>query len=179
MATNDGKDVYRAMVYSVREKRDALGPDSPLGEAVTNELLQRVEERIEQTEVQDLTYGYWPFVFGLFDSLSEQRLNALDTALRLVLDKSDSSKKKELLSFLSARERDKTGPWYGGLFDVWAKSTAIKAWTGLPPVRRAISIASSKCLVASSSRSRRRVSQASPQLNGPSMTMKRIPPVTR
>ncbi|QDU98802.1 hypothetical protein [Lignipirellula cremea] len=130
MTQTDGKDFYRQMVASVRAKLAGLDQHSPLVESLTSEVLQRLDNRIEQTPVEHLTYGYWPPILGLVDTLSITQLQALDADLSLVLNNSEPIKRKELVSFLPPREHDKTGPWYGGLFDIWAKSTAIK--TGLP-----------------------------------------------
>ena len=130
MTVTDGMDVYRQMVESVRAKRAGLDQDSPLVEAIPDGILQRLDDYIEQTPLDELTHRYRPPIFDLVYMLSSERLNDLHADLRLVLDNSDLGKRKELVSFLLARESDKIGPWYGGLFDIWAKSTAIK--TGFP-----------------------------------------------
>ena len=127
MCHADKRDVYRKRVADVRKKRDALTPESQVRKALTDEVLNRTTVFIEQAEITDLLYAYRPPVFGLVARLETPALSELDADIDLVVQSSTPQKQKELTHFLEAGPKEKVGPWYGGLFDIWAKATALKS----------------------------------------------------
>lgn len=130
MSEPDGKDCYREMVASVREKRDQLPPNGFLRGALPDSLLDSVLQHIESNELKDLRYGYWPPALGIVDYYPVNVLKLFEADIAQVVQASGARMEKQLPQFLQAGPRDKLGPWYGGLFDVWAKTTALKS--GLP-----------------------------------------------
>jgi len=127
MCAKRDKERYYRMVESVRRKRDTLPANSPIRMLLNDEFLQGVINRIEQTEATNLFYAYWPPVLGLIYYHSVEAINRLNSDLEVVLDASDQNKRADVLQFLNARSGKDFGVWYGKLFDLWAKATALKS----------------------------------------------------
>src|SRR5437879_1100982 len=117
---DNGKQCYLEMLERVREKRSALGAVSQVGEALSDNVLRTVHQKIENTNRRDLLYSYWPPVLGLVDSREISVLAQLDRDIELVLANSPKpGQKLAVTQFMRTGAGEKHGHWYGGFFDLW------------------------------------------------------------
>ncbi|MEI8374898.1 MAG: hypothetical protein WCJ35_18905 [Planctomycetota bacterium] len=127
MSTGDGKDIYREMVTTVRQRLTALPVSSPLRLAFPASILDDAARRIEQAKAADLEYGPWAPPFSVLSEIPEAAVAELDEDLILVLGNAKSNKVKDVAQFLGTPAGRKVAEWYGGLFDLWARARALKA----------------------------------------------------
>jgi len=122
------RDYHLAELERATQVRTLLGPGSHVGHALTNDVLDSVKRRIESSSESDLTYEFWPFIYCFVLSRSTDAIVEFDADAGLVISRTPASRRNSVTSFLST-SGPRTGVWYGGLFEVWAKATFLKAGT--------------------------------------------------
>lgn len=127
MTATEEKAYYFNQVTESRLKRDQLPLDSPLRFALSDDLLAQVEDNIRIEDEVDLRYGKLPPIYGFFSFHPIHAIKNLDAELQLVIQSSNPGKAKEILQFLNTSSNKRLGDWYGGLFDLWAKATAVRS----------------------------------------------------
>ena len=127
MSTGDGKDIYRGMVATVRQRLAALPASSPLRVVLPQSILEATARRIELAAAADLEHGPWPPGFIVLSEIPEAAVAELDSDLTLVLQRTKAGKAKDVTQFLGTAAGRRAAEWYGGLFDVWARARALKA----------------------------------------------------
>jgi hypothetical protein len=126
VTTTDDKDYFRDEVATARQVRDGLPVGSHLRAAVTDEILNDCAQRIDNLSVEELNYAYSPPAYGFICSRGPDRIAELDSDIDLVLSHTDERQRTSVTQFLRTQSRQRSGDWYGGLFDVWAKATLLK-----------------------------------------------------
>jgi len=124
VAELEDKQFYFEELASVRSKWNQLPKDSLVRHSLSDDVFQQIEEKIRQKTTQDLTYDFWPPVYGLLSLYSADVIAELDADLTMVAQRLGSGKVSGLMQFLKTKEGKRHGDWYGGLFDVWSKATA-------------------------------------------------------
>lgn len=138
MDENEEKQVYFEELASVRAKRDKLPGDSLVREALSDEVLQLVYQKILEAAPDQLLYDFWPLLYGFFCLKSDEDIAALDADLMHVVQYVTPGNVSGITQFLNTKDRARQGDWYGGLFDLWTKATASRtgkqfAFDGLLP----------------------------------------------
>ncbi|ADB15276.1 hypothetical protein Psta_0589 [Pirellula staleyi DSM 6068] len=133
-----GKEYYVKQLATVKEKRSQLGSDSPISNALTDELLDGIANFINATPLHEISYSRWPLTYSYCCALSINQLREFNDDICLVLSKCKSkSDRKRLVGFLSHRadkdeDKDNTlGVWFGEHFDIWTKANAIRSGLGV------------------------------------------------
>ena len=125
--TKDARDFHRQDLKLVRERRDSLAQSSHVRQAMTDDLLNQLHQKIEGTaDVADLNYSYWPCIFGFLTRATDEAITDLDGDLDLVISHTAPSRASAVTRFLQTRDTDHDSRWYGGLFEVFAKATLFR-----------------------------------------------------
>lgn len=126
MEPNEDKRMYFEELDAVRAKRDRLPNDSLIRQALNDDVLQQVDQNIRHAAAVDLTYAFWPPLYGFCCLKTDEAIAALDHDIRLVAQRAGTSTIPAIIQFMKTKEGDRQGQWYGGLFDLWSKATAAK-----------------------------------------------------
>lgn len=124
MVDHEDKTVYFDELAAVRSKRDQLPEGSLVRLALSEDVLQQIEQKLRQRAPTDLLYDFWPPLYGLFCLRDSNAIAELDADLTTVARRLSSGKVPSLMQFLKTKEGKRHGDWYGGLFDLWSKATA-------------------------------------------------------
>jgi hypothetical protein len=127
MTEDDGKDIYREMLATTRQRLAALSASSPLRLAVPESIIEETARRIELADAADLEHGPWPPAVTVLSEISDAAVAELDDELALVLAHTKPSKAKDVTQFLGTAMGQRVAEWYGGLFDVWARTQVLRA----------------------------------------------------
>lgn len=127
MLSMDDKTYYYDMLRSVRTKRISMPVGSHVRHALSEDMLATVERHFAETVPADLRFGYLPPVLGLIQSRTDEELARLDEDIDLVLAATEKQRHQQVVQFLQSGAHDQPGLWYGGLFDIWAKATALRS----------------------------------------------------
>jgi hypothetical protein len=122
---SETRDYHRSELDDARKKRSQLGAKSYVAAALTDDMLQEIDYRIETAWLPDLTYCYSPYVFGFVLQHDAETLADLDADIHLVLNHTNPLQKRSITTFLQTRD-GRTGQWFSGLFEVWTKATFLK-----------------------------------------------------
>jgi hypothetical protein len=127
MDTVDEKQLFFDELATIRAKRDRLPNGSLVRIALSGDVLQQVDRKIREKSLADLSYDFWPPIYGFFALKSDDAIAEFDRDIRLVIQHVASNKVSGVLQFMAAREGCRHGDWYGGLFDLWTKATFAKS----------------------------------------------------
>ena len=119
MSAGDGKNIYRDMVATVRQRLATLPTSSPLRAAFPQSILEDTARRIELASASDLEHGPWPPAVNVLSEIPAAAVAELDDDLALVLQHVKAGTAEDVTQFLGTAAGRKVAEWYGGLFDVW------------------------------------------------------------
>jgi len=130
VTVGNDKATFFEELAEVQAKCNYLPEASLLRQALCDGILDQVARKVQETPVAELSFAFWPYLYGLFAIHSIEAIAALDADVCTVVEHSNSDKVADIKRFLRTSEGKRHGDWFGGLFDVWIKSIACRS--GLP-----------------------------------------------
>lgn len=126
------RSFYREQLTKVLHQRDSLPQTSHVKAAASNDLLDSVRDLIEATDpASELDLRGVPYVYTFLSMKTVADIADLDGDIDLVMCNSRSDRTPSVARFLSARRTDHISNWYGGIFEVFAKSRMLRCFRGL------------------------------------------------
>jgi len=125
VTNHEDKNYFFDMIAIVREKLAHRQAGSFIGTYFTKARLEDIKKKIALSDTKDLEWASWQPFFLFLKDASEVEIDALDSDLRIVLDKAPASE-DQLCQFLKD-ETENDNPWRGGLFEVFAKAALLKS----------------------------------------------------
>ena len=121
------RQFHRDQVARLASRRNALPASSHVRAAITDDLLDRLRDKIEKAgTAADLDWCKWPMIFGFTENVSDDAVALLDEDIDLILAATSSDRWSPTTDFLKTCELNHPGRWFGGLFDLWAKATLLR-----------------------------------------------------
>lgn len=122
---HEDKNYFFDMIAIVREKLAHRQAGSFIRKYFTKARLEDIKNKIALSDAKDLEWASWQPFFLFLKDASDVEIDALDSDLRIVLDKASASE-DQLCQFLKD-ETENDNPWRGGLFEVFAKAALLKS----------------------------------------------------
>lgn len=125
------KGHYKRMLARILKRREKLPPSSFVRHALTDQLLESAEVTVRAAPPRALDVTQWPLIISLFEGCRTSQLTALDDDIATVTSKCPRRARHAVGGFLNATHSRALSTWYGSLFEIWAKATAIRSGLAL------------------------------------------------
>lgn len=84
------RKIFRKDLATAYHLRNTLGGTSYVAEALSDDLLREIHDRIEGSREEDLAFSSWPYIFSYAATYSAQSLAELDADIDLVAQNGSS-----------------------------------------------------------------------------------------
>lgn len=112
----------------IRNKLESLPEGAHIRNAIDNNEIPDFIIQIENTPVDEVQWLSWPPLFLFLNRHSIEEIIAFESDIDIIFSKTDIIKQSNIINPLKVKPSEKQwkGKWYGGLFEIFAKSCILK-----------------------------------------------------